>query len=196
MDIRTKAPMTTRRLHITGASGAGVTTLGRALADATALPHHDTDDYFWLPTEPPYRLKRPVADRIRLMHEMFLARAGWILSGSLVSWAAEIEPCFDGVIYVSAPTAVRLTRLRAREDLRYGPGSTAAGGSHHDEAKAFFEWAANYDDPSFDGRSRASHEAWLATLTCPVLRVDGTRPLAELVSQVRTTVLLQGSRVG
>jgi ABC-type dipeptide/oligopeptide/nickel transport system ATPase subunit len=40
------------RIHLMGASGTGVTTLGRALADALAIPHHDTDDYFW---QPPYR---------------------------------------------------------------------------------------------------------------------------------------------
>jgi adenylate kinase family enzyme len=28
------------RIHIMGASGAGVTSLGRALADAIAIPHH------------------------------------------------------------------------------------------------------------------------------------------------------------
>jgi adenylate kinase family enzyme len=38
--------MKSRRVHIMGASGADVTTLGRALADALAAPHHDTDDYF------------------------------------------------------------------------------------------------------------------------------------------------------
>jgi adenylate kinase family enzyme len=43
------------RIHITGASGAGVTSLGRALADALAIPHHDTDDYFWQPTIRPTR---------------------------------------------------------------------------------------------------------------------------------------------
>jgi adenylate kinase family enzyme len=47
--------MKSRRIHITGASGLGVTSLGRALADALALPHHDTDDYLWLPTTPLYR---------------------------------------------------------------------------------------------------------------------------------------------
>ena len=46
--------MPTRRIHIMGASGAGVTTLGRALADTLGLPHHDTDDYYWRPTDPPY----------------------------------------------------------------------------------------------------------------------------------------------
>jgi adenylate kinase family enzyme len=45
--------MKLRRIHITGASGAGVTTLGRASANALAIPHHDTDDYFWQPTRPP-----------------------------------------------------------------------------------------------------------------------------------------------
>ena len=46
-----------------GASGAGATTVGRALADALAVPHHDSDDYFWLLTTPPYRDKREVAER-------------------------------------------------------------------------------------------------------------------------------------
>ena len=63
------------RIHITGASGAGVTSLGRALANALAIPHHDTDDYFWQPTIPPYQKKREIADRLRLMREMFLGRA-------------------------------------------------------------------------------------------------------------------------
>jgi adenylate kinase family enzyme len=63
-----------RRIQVTGASGSGVTTLGRALADALALPHHDTDDYFWQPTAPPYRTQRDAADRLRLMREM-LCRA-------------------------------------------------------------------------------------------------------------------------
>jgi adenylate kinase family enzyme len=53
--------MKSRRIHIAGASGSGVTSLGRALANALASSHHDTDDYFWLPTTPPYRLQREVA---------------------------------------------------------------------------------------------------------------------------------------
>jgi adenylate kinase family enzyme len=69
-----------------GASGAGVTTLGRALADTLGLSHHDVDDYYWLPTNPPYQEKRTVADRLRLMREIFLDREGWILSGSLDGW--------------------------------------------------------------------------------------------------------------
>ena len=53
--------MKSRRIHVMGASGAGVTSLGRALADALAIPHHDTDDYFWRLTTPPYQDKREIA---------------------------------------------------------------------------------------------------------------------------------------
>lgn len=69
--------MKSHRIHVTGASGSGITTLGRALADTLALPHHDTDDYLWQPTTPPYRTLRAAADRLRLMREMFVPRADW-----------------------------------------------------------------------------------------------------------------------
>jgi adenylate kinase family enzyme len=39
------------RILITGASGCGTTTLGRALADKLRLPFFDVDDYYWLPIE-------------------------------------------------------------------------------------------------------------------------------------------------
>jgi adenylate kinase family enzyme len=176
--------MATRRIHVTGASGSGVTTIGRALAGAIGVPHHDTDDYFWLPTEPPYKKKRPVEDRVRLMNEMFVPREGWVLSGSLVGWAQDLERMFDLVVYVATPTPIRLDRLRNREELRYGRGATSFGGNKYEDTKAFFEWAANYDDPSFAGRSRVLHEAWLQTLECHIIRVDGTRPIGELVSSI------------
>ena len=119
------------RIHIMGASGAGVSTLGRALAGALALPHHDTDDYFWQPTEPPYRTLRERAERLRLMHEIFVPRAGWILSGSLNGWGDPLIQHFDLVVFLVTARDIRLQRLRAREEARFGteagrPGRLAA----------------------------------------------------------------------
>ena len=90
---------------------------GRALADALAISHHDTDDYFWRPTNPTYREIREVADRLRLMREVFLDRSDWILSGSLDGWGAPIIPHLDAVLFLYVPTPIRLQRLRARETL-------------------------------------------------------------------------------
>jgi adenylate kinase family enzyme len=175
----------TCRIHITGASGAGVTSLGRALADALAISHHDTDDYFWRPTNPPYREIREVTDRLRLTREVFLDRSDWVLSGSLDGWGDPIIPLFDLVVFLYVPTTIRLERLRAREARCFGTDAVAPGGSFYQQAEEFIEWASHYDDGTVEGRNLARHQAWLASLPCRVMRLDGTRPLPELVKEVR-----------
>ena len=180
--------MKTCRVHITGASGAGVTSLGRALADALAISHHDTDDYFWRPTNPPYREMREVADRLRLMGEVFLDRSDWVLSGSLDGWGDPIIPHLDLVAFLYVPTPIRLERLRAREARRFGTDAVAPSGLQHEQAEKFIEWASHYDDGTREGRNLARHQAWLATLPCRVLRLDGCRPLEDLVKEVCRTI--------
>ncbi len=176
--------MKSRRIHVTGASGAGVTTLGRALADALALPHHDADDYLWKPTTPPYRELREVSERLRLMNDMFVPRADWVLSGGLDGWGDTLVPSFDVVVFVQTPNATRMQRLRAREAAHFGEDAISPGGWRFEETASFLEWASHYEDGTREGRSLARHELWLAKLTCPVLRLDGSRSLAELVGEV------------
>jgi adenylate kinase family enzyme len=180
--------MKTTRIHITGAAGAGVTTLGRALADALASPHHDTDDYFWLPTTPPYRTQRGIPDRLRLMREVFLDRSDWVLSGSLEGWGDSLVPWLDLVVFLRVPTELRLQRLRDREARHFGADAVLPGGWRHQETEEFIEWASHYDDGSREGRNLARHLQWLASLTCRVLRADGTRNVADLVRDVIAVV--------
>jgi adenylate kinase family enzyme len=182
--------MKSRRIHVMGASGAGVTSLGRALADALAIPHHDTDDYFWRPTTPPYQDKREIAERLRLMREVFVPRADWVLSGSLNGWGDPLIPAFNWVVFVATPREIRLQRLRAREATRFGVGAVAPGGWRHQETEEFIEWASGYDEGDGVSRNLAKHQVGRAALPCPalpcpVLRLDGSRPLPELVAEVR-----------
>jgi adenylate kinase family enzyme len=176
--------MQRRRIHIMGASGSGVTTLGRALANVLALPQHDSDDYFWLPTVPPYQAQRPAAERLRLMQEMFLPRADWVLSGSVVGWGNELISHFDLVVFVQTPRELRLQRLRNREAAHFGADAVAPGGWRHDETESFVEWTSHYEDGTREGRNLSKHETWLARLPCPVLRVDGSRPAEANVTEI------------
>ena len=175
------------RIHIMGASGSGATTLGRALADSLAIPHHDTDDYFWQPTIPPYREMREAGERLKLMREMFLPRGGWVLSGSLNGWGDALIPDFNLVVFLVTPREIRLQRLRAREATLFGTDAVASGGWRHKEAEEFIEWASGYEEGNVS-RNLAKHQAWLAALPCPVLRLDGSRPLPELVEGVRRAI--------
>lgn len=129
-----------------GASGSGVTSLGRALADSLAMPHHDTDDYFWRPTIPPYREMREAGERLELMREIFLPRADWVLSGSLNGWGDGLISDFNLVVFLVTPREVRLQRLRAREATHFGTNAVAPGGWRHKATEEFIEWASGYEE--------------------------------------------------
>lgn len=172
-----------RRIHITGASGSGTTTLGAGLGLALDAPHHDTDNFYWMPTDPPYAQKRPIADRLSLMQQMFIPGEAWVLSGSCMGWGDPLIPHFDLVVMLTLPADVRLGRLKAREAQHYGD-RIAPGGDMAEPHAAFMTWAAGYDDPAFKSRSRQRHDAWLNTLPCAVLRLDSTAPVANLTTAV------------
>jgi adenylate kinase family enzyme len=176
------------RIHVFGASGAGVTTLGRALATALAIPCHDTDDYYWQPTVPPFTAKRDIADRLRLMREMFLPRLDWLLSGALESWGSEIAALCDYAVYVDTVTPLRLARLRAREAAHFGSEAVKVGGWRQKDCDEFVEWASHYDDSTREGRSRARHQSFMASLKCPVIPVDGARPVDDTVERVISVI--------
>jgi len=178
------------RIHITGASGSGVSTLGAELAARLGCAHLDTDDFYWTPTEPPFQVSREIPERLRLLHAAFAAGPeGWVLSGSLDGWGDPLIPLFDRVIFLSAPTEVRLARLAARERRRLG-SAIDPGGALHPHHLDFLAYAAAYDTGEFTsdmtGRYRARHEAWLAGLPCPLLRLDGALPTATLAALALT----------
>lgn len=171
------------RVGITGASGSGVTTLGAALAARLGAVHIDTDDHHWVATDPPYQVKREIPERLaRIRVEQ--ARAGrWVISGTLDDWAAPVTGATELVVLLEVPTAIRLARLRSRESSRFGD-LLRPGGAMHDTHREFIDWAAQYDEGTMPGRSRPRHEKWLANLSIPVLRLDGTRPPGELVEAI------------
>jgi adenylate kinase family enzyme len=177
-------------VHITGASGSGVSTLGRELVGRTGATQLDTDDYYWLPTEPRFTASREIEERLRLIEDGIAnaSARGWILSGSIGDWGAPLVPLFQLVVFVRTPTAVRIARLRQRGIERDGADQIGPGGPRHAQYQEFLTWAAGYDTGVKAGRSLARHEAWLANLTCPVIRVDGTEPAPVLAERILTTL--------
>jgi adenylate kinase family enzyme len=170
------------RTYITGASCAGVTTLGQNLATLTGARHVDVDDFFWMPTDPPFTTKRDVSERVSLMQQA-LGDEHWVLTGSCLSWGDALIAHVDLIVFVVTPTPVRLERLAAREKERFGD-RIAPGGDMHEIHVAFREWASEYDNPEFSGRNRAWHEAWIAGQAAPVLRIDGVGSAENMVADV------------
>ncbi|SRR5258706_5794911 len=161
------------RILVTGASGSGTSTLGRALAGKLDWAYFDADDYFWLPTNPPFTQKRDRALRLSLLLEDSHKVSSAVVAGSIVDWGAELENSFTLIVFLTVPASIRVDRLRKREMARRGNADPV-----------FLEWAAQYDEGRMAGRSLAKHERWLSARSCPILRIDGDISVDERVVRV------------
>lgn len=162
------------RILVTGASGTGTTTLGRAVAAGLGLPHLDVDDYHWLPSEPPFLRPRPRPQRsARLRADLQRAQLGWVMSGSVQGWGVEFEDAFTLIVFLQLPLSLRLRRLHEREQR-------TRGGIRPE----FLAWAAAYDTDNASTRSLAGQQRWLAERRCAVLTLDGDMSNDDRVARV------------
>ncbi len=171
------------RIHIFGASGAGVTTLGRTLAKRLDGPFLDTDSYYWLATDPPFMQKREPGDRIALIDRDIHGVSTWVLAGSVCSWGDPLLHRFTLAVFLYLSPDLRMVRLARRERERYGSRIDPDGDmyAHH---LAFMDWAAGYDTAKPPIRSLELHESWMRRLHCPIIRLDSSRPVSELSDHV------------
>jgi len=171
------------RIHILGASGSGTTTLAKELSKELNYKHFDTDDFFWVKTDPPYKHKTEVDERINEMNYCLERTERWILSGSLCGWGDVFIPYFDLVIFLHIPEAVRMKRLLEREKKRYGK-EIDRDGKMYESHLVFMDWASKYDSGGLDIRSKQLHYQWLDNLKCKVLKIEDDIELDEKVKMV------------
>lgn len=106
------------------------------------------------------------------------------MGGSLGGWGDEWFRAFDRVVFLWLPPALRLTRLRAREQRRHG-AVLATDPAQAARTAAFLTWAAGYDDDSCGGtRTLANHERRLPACACPVLELRGNLTVVARVAAV------------
>jgi len=174
------------KLHIFGASGSGVTTTGKALAQKLKLTYFDSDDYFWLKTEPPFTEKQNREERNYLIAQDLNNTESWVLGGSIIQWGDNIFPTFDLIIFLYLPRNIRIDRLKKREYERYGDRIfTDPDKVKHFED--FLKWANDYDDNSgIATRTLQAHENWLKNIDSPILKIIGDLTTDERIELITT----------
>ena len=168
------------KILLFGASGSGTTTLGNEIEKRTDFKHLDVDDYYWKKTNPPFQEKIPLNQRNENLKADFNKSENVIVSGSMVSWGKEWETAFDLAIFVRLENSERMKRLKKRETERYGE-KLLTDKKIQENSKAFLEWANQYENPNFDGRTFKAHNNWIELLDCKILRLNGANKLISNV---------------
>ena len=170
-------------IHIFGASGSGTTTLGKKICEELGYTLMDTDDYFWMPTNPKFTQKRPKKERVELMKQDINKSENVVISGSLTDWGDELIPYFTLAIRIEMKQSVRIERLVKREKERYGSRIEPDGDMYQQHIE-FVEWAKSYDNGGLDIRSKAMHDELEKSFPCKILYLDGENNLEENFEKV------------
>lgn len=160
------------RINVIGASGTGKSTLAKALSVHLRAPLFESDDYFHLPSDPPYQKQRPLEERLRLIKRDLGGDSSWVLSGCVAGWGEDPGITYSLVVFLYLPPPLRRERLRARERARFG-ARILPNGDMHSTHEEFMGWTAGYDSgASGGGNTLPAHRAFLEGLACPVLKLE------------------------
>lgn len=168
---------------ICGLNGSGKTTLARALARELRYKHMDVEQYYFTSADNPYASSRTREEVERLLGEDIRQNPCFVFSAVNGNMTEEINAQYNLVIYLDVPVDIRMKRIRQRAIDAFGD-RVLVGGDMYEQEEKFFAYAVK--------RTPDKIEAWLGTMSCPVLRLDGTEPLQENVRAIKSFLCTEG----
>lgn len=171
------------KIYILGASGSGVTTLGKACSQTFGCIYFDSDHYFWHDTDEPFSKKRAPIERNLLLQNDLRNEKNWILGGSIIDWGLDLKP--DLIVFLLVEKQIRIERIKKREFEVYGEIIY----KNEDRAKKFekfLAWASDYDDDTgIAKRTLKAHESWLNKSKSPIVRIIGEKTVDESIQIIK-----------
>ena len=160
-----------------GLNGCGKSTLGRALAQKIGFHFIDNEELFFTrnAADEPYQNPRSRAEVEKLLMEEVRKHGDFVLAAVKGDYGSAILPLYRYAVLIEVPKEIRLRRVRDRSFQKFG-GRMKPGGDLYESEEAFFQTAA--------ARPEDYAESWARTLPCPVVVVDGTRPVEENVERL------------
>lgn len=171
------------KIHIFGASGSGVTTLGEELSRQTYMKYFDCDDYFWETTELSYTKKRLPEIRNRMLNDDLGKSDNWVLGGSLIQWGYDFHSTFDLAVFLWIPPEIRIERVKIREYNRFGE-KNFNDPLRSKQYQEFIEWVSGYDNNSSTGRNLELHELFLKKVQCDTLEIRGDYTTEQRIDMI------------
>lgn len=163
---------------ICGLNGCGKSTLGIALAQELNYHFIDNEYLFFSrkETKQPYTNPRSHEEAKSLFSHEINEHPNFVFSAVIGNYCENVNELYQCIVYITAPKAVRSTRVRQRSFQKFG-ARMLPGGDLYEAEEAFFAFAEN--------RSEEYVENWLKNVKCPLIRVDGTKPIKENIAYIK-----------
>lgn len=165
------------RMIICGLNGAGKSTMGKALAEKMRIRFIDIEDLYFPKADTDYKYASPrTREEVAalLLHEIE-THENIIIASVKGDYGEDVCSLFECAILIDVPKDIRLKRVKARSFRKFG-SRMLPGGDLYEQEEQFFGFAR--------AREEGEAEAWVSTLRCPVMRVDGTRSVEENINIV------------
>lgn len=159
-------------IAIVGGNGSGKTTLGKLLAETLGYTHMDVEDYYFKDSSVPYANPRTKEEVQELLLSDMNTHGNFVFSSVGGDMGAEVNAKYDLILYIQAPLDIRLERVKRRAFEQFGD-RVSQGGDMYEQEQSFFDFVA--------ARTPDRIDAWIKTMECPVLCVDGCKSIAENV---------------
>lgn len=162
---------------VCGLNGSGKSTLGKFLSDKLNFYFIDNEDLYFPKTDPNYiyAFQRTREEVEKLLFNEIEAHENFVFTSVKGDYGEAIYPLFKYAVLLEVPKDIRLQRVKNRSFQKFGD-RMLPGGDLYEQEENFFDFV----------RSRAENtvEEWIKTVSCPVIRVDGTKPVEKNVNLI------------
>ncbi|MXP74021.1 AAA family ATPase [Lachnospiraceae bacterium WCA-9-b2] len=162
---------------ICGLNGTGKSTLGKALAEKLHFYFIDNEDLYFPKIDPAYVYAAP---RTREEVEKLLLREikkheNFVFSSVKGDYEETIYSFFQYAVLINVPKDIRIERVKKRSFQKFG-NRMLFGGDLYEQEERFFDFVKS--------RTEDTVEKWISSLKCPIIRIDGTKPIEENINLV------------
>ena len=159
---------------ICGLNGTGKSTLGKALAEMLHFYFIDHEDLYFpeMGLDDRYASPHTREEAEKRLFSEIQAHENFIFAAVKGDYGEAIYPFFQYAVLIDTPKDIRVQRVKKRSFQKFG-NRMLPGGDLHEQEEKFFEFVTS--------RPESTVEEWIQLLSCPILRIDGTKPVEENV---------------
>ncbi len=160
---------------ITGLNGCGKSTVCKLLAEKMNYYSMDVEDYYFIDSDIPYSKFHTHEETRKLMLDDIAKHNNFVLATVNCDWGEEIASMCKLAVVLKSPLDIRIERIKGREQAKFGD-RVLRDGDLYESQKKFHNKVLS--------RGEEHIEKQMQFIMCPVLKLDATLPIHDIVNSI------------